>query len=324
MNEDTEAEAADRSRRISRRSVLLGAGGIGLATAGFAVGTATGAIKVNPVWQRTINAMGQLPTPAPTTTPIPTSTMVVPAGLVTTAVAKVHSRTRDADLDLVAFLPGHIAPAKLPVVLMLPGTPGDPRKTAPGLSEALANQAASGGRPFAVVALDGTDGWHQRQAGVDPMDVLIDELPAWLAAHHLGGASGVPVAVAGAGMGGFDALLYARRRNERGSPVRAVATLAPGLATSWPQVGSRHTFVDAAQWEQLDPLRHVAELGHAAIGVWCGDRDPYRAGIEQFVKLAHPQFVDMGRPGRGNAPFGATLASMLRFIGRNLPATARG
>ncbi len=315
MNEDTEAEAAARSRRISRRSLLIGAGGIGLATGGFAVGTATGVIKLNPVWTHTISSIGQLPAPT-------TSTDVAAVGQVTTTVANVYSRTRGANLNLVTFLPGHLDPATLPVVLLLPGTPGDPRRTVPGLSEALATEAATGGRPFAVVALDGGDGgWHQQQPGADPMDVLVDELPDWLAAHSL---RGVPVAVAGIGMGGFDALLYARRRNERHDPVTAVATVAPGLATSWPQVSSRHTFLNSAQWESLDPLRHIGDLGRAAIGVWCGDRDPNRAAIEEFVTLAHPQVVDIGRPGHSGTNFRSTLADVLRFLARNLPGSVRG
>ncbi|HEX3781912.1 MAG TPA: alpha/beta hydrolase-fold protein [Pseudonocardiaceae bacterium] len=322
MSEDSEAEAADRSRRISRRSLLLGAGGVGLAAAGFVAGAATGVIKLDPAWRQTMSAIGDLPTPStsdPASGNPASGNPVVPVGLVTTTVAKVYSPTSGGNLNMVAFLPGHIAPAKLPVVLLLPGIAGDPRRSAPGLSEALATQSGTGGRPFAVVALQSAeDCWHQERLGSDPMDVLINELPAWLSAHELGG--GAPVAVAGVGMGGFDALLYARRRNERDSPVHAVAAIAPGLATSWSEISGRHAFLDAAQWESLDPLRHVSELGHPAIGVWCGDRDTYRAGIEEFVKLAHPQLVETGRPGQ----HGTTLAGVLRFLGRNLPAAIRG
>jgi S-formylglutathione hydrolase FrmB len=314
VNEDSEAEAADRSRRLNRRNLLLGGGGIALAVGGFVASAATGVIKLNPTLSHTIDALGDVPQP--------TTTAVAPVRLVTTSVASVYSPTRGANLNLVSFLPADIAPGKLPVCLLLPGLPGDPRRAMPGLSAALSAEAAGqGGKPFAVVALDGgQDCWHQQRPGADPMDVLVDELPAWLAAH---GFTGAPVLTAGIGMGGFDALLYARRRNEHGDPVRAVAAIAPGLSSTWPEASSRHTFQDEAQWAELDPLRHVSALGRTAVGVWCGDRDPNVAAIREFVKLAHPQVADIGRPGHGAGSFRAMLAGALRFLGANLPARVK-
>ena len=310
VNEDSEAEAAEGSRRLTRRNLLLGGGGIALAVGGFVAGAATGAVKLNPALQQTITALGQGPRP--------TTTAVAPVSLVTTSVASVYSPTRGASLNLVSFLPAGTSPARLPVCLLLPGLPGDPGRGLPGLSAALSTEAAApGGRPFAVVALDGGENsWHQQRPGADPMDVLVKELPAWLAAH---GFTGAPVLCAGIGMGGFDALLYARRRNESGRPVRAVAAIAPGLASDWSTASSRHLFADAAQWAELDPIRHVSALGRTAVGVWCGERDPNLAGIREFVRLAHPQVADTTKPGHGTAGFRATLAGALRFLGGNLP-----
>jgi pimeloyl-ACP methyl ester carboxylesterase len=309
VNEDSEAEAADRSRRLTRRSLLLGGGGIALAVGGFVVSAATGAVKLNPTLQHTISALGQVPQPTTAAT-----TAVLPVSM-TTSVTSVYSPTRRSNLNLVSFLPAGVAPGRLPVCLLLPGTPGDPRRAMPGLSAALSAEAAeAGGRPFAVVALDGGENcWHQERPGADPMDVLIDELPAWLSAH---GFTNAPVVAAGIGMGGFDALLYARRRNERGNPVRAVAAIAPGLPTTWSEASARHTFQDAAQWAELDPLKHVSALGRTAVGVWCGDRDEYLAGVREFVRLAHPQVADI-RSGHGSASFRVTLADAVRFLGTN-------
>lgn len=309
MNEDSEAEAADRSRRLTRRNLLLGGGGIALAVGGFVASTATGAVKLSPTLQHTINALGEEPEPPAATT------AVAPVSLATTSVARVYSPSRGANLNLVSFLPARVSPARLPVCLLLPGTPGDPRRAMPDLSAALSAEAAGeGGRPFAVVALDGgVNSWHQQRPGADPMDVLVDELPAWLAAH---GFTGAPVVAAGIGMGGFDALLYARRRNERGIPVRAVAAISPGLATTWAEASTRHTFQDEAQWAELDPLRHVSALGRTSVGVWCGERDPDLAGIREFVRLAHPRVADI-RAGHGSASFRVMLAGALRFLGAN-------
>lgn len=314
VNEDSEAEAADRSRRLNRRNLLLGGGGIALAAGGFVASAATGLIKLNPTLSHTITALGQVPQP--------TTTALAPVSLVTTSVASVYSPSRGANLNLVSFLPGGVAPGKLPVCLLLPGAPGDPLRALPGLSAALSAEAAGqGGKPFAVVALDGGQNtWHQERPGADPMDVLVDELPSWLATH---GFTGAPVLAAGIGMGGFDALLYARRRNERGDPVRAVAAIAPGLAGTWSEASSRHTFSDAAQWAELDPIRHVSALGRTAVGIWCGEHDPNVAAIREFVRLAHPQVAEI-RPGHGGGSFRVTLAEALRFLGANLPTHIKG
>jgi hypothetical protein len=237
---------------------------------------------------------------------------------VTTSVASVYSPSRRGNLNLVSFVPAGVSPARLPVCLLLPGTPGDPRRAMPGLSQVLSAQATGkAGRPFAVVALDGGQNcWHQEGPGADPMDVLVDELPAWLSAH---GLTGPPVVVAGIGSGGFDALLYARRRNEHGSPVRAVAAIAPGLATTWPEASARHTFQDEAQWAALDPLRHVPALGRTPVGVWCGRGDPDQSGVREFVRLAHPEVADIDKPGHSVAQFRITLTQALRFLGGKLP-----
>ncbi len=308
MSEDSEAELADRSRRLTRRNLLLGGGGIALAVGGYVVSAATGAVKLNPALQHTITALGERPAPS--------TTSVAPVSLVTTSVASVYSPTRGAHLNLVAFLPAGVSPAKLPVCLLLPGQSGDPRRAVPDLSAALSAEATSpGGRPFAVVALDGgANCWHQQGPGADPMDVLVKELPAWLARH---GFTGAPMLCAGIGMGGFDALLYARRRNEHGSPVRAVAAIAPSLATDWS--AARHTFQDAARWAEQDPLRHVSALGRTAVGVWSGEHDPNLTGIREFVRLAHPRVADLTRPGHGTTSLRAMLAGALRFLGGNLP-----
>jgi hypothetical protein len=309
VSEDSEAEAAEGSRRLTRRNLLLGGGGIALAVGGFVASAATGAVKLNPALQHTITALGQGPQPSTTT--------VAPVSLVTTSVASVYSPTRGANLNLVSFLPAGTSPARLPVCLLLPGKSGDPRHALPGLSAALSAEAAArGGRPFAVVALDGENGWHQQRPGADPMDVLVKELPAWLTAH---GFAGAPVLCAGIGMGGFDALLYARRRNESGNPVRAVAAIAPALATDWTAASSRHLFQNAAQWADLDPIRHVSALGRTAVGIWCGARDPNLAGIREFVRLAHPRVADTTTPGHGAESFRVMLAGALRFLGANLP-----
>ena len=314
MNEDIEAEAAQRSRRLSRRNLLWGGGGIALAIGGFVAGAATGAIKLNPAIAHTVTALGQPHEPTATTTAI------APVSLVTTSVTSVYSPTRRGNLNLVSFLPAGVSPTRLPVCLLLPGTPGDPRRALPGLSAALSD-ATRGKRPFAIVALDGGQNcWHQQGPGADPMDVLVDELPAWLSAH---GLTGPPVLAAGIGSGGFDALLYARRRNEHGNPVRAVAAIAPGLATTWPEASARRTFQDETQWNALDPIRHVAELGRTPVGVWCGDRDPDLTGIREFVRLAHPQVADISKPGHSAVDFRTTLAQALRFLGGNLPPSAR-
>jgi S-formylglutathione hydrolase FrmB len=302
------------SQGMSRRSLLLRAGLAGVAASGLAVGAAVGDSPIDLVWRHTFGG-----TDATTTGQLASSGVAA-----NTVVERVYSPARGRAVDMVTFLPD-IRPSvhrRLPVCLLLHGLHGNARGAAPPglvttLGAAVAQRAVP---PFAFVALDGGDSyWHENHPGDDPMGMLLDEVPGWLATRGLGDQQGVPFACAGVSMGGFGALLYARRRHERHDPISAVAAISPGLLTSWQQMSTRHAFQDAAQWASLDPVRNVPALGSVPVGVWCGLQDPFIVGTREFAALAHPQVVGTWNGVHDGAFFGSTVPGVLGFLGRYAP-----
>ncbi|MFI1917220.1 alpha/beta hydrolase [Nocardia sp. NPDC020380] len=234
---------------------------------------------------------------------------------------RVYSAARGREIDMVAILPPGVPTDRLPISLLLHGRHGTAHTASVGgLGAALATAVAAKTLPaFGFVALDGGDNyWHEQPSGDDPMRMLLTEVPGWLSARRLGGRDGTPFACAGTSMGGFGALLYTRRRHERGRPLRAVATLSPALMTEWPEMNKRRAFRDAEEWAALDPLRNIGKLGHAPTGVWVGDRDRFAEGCRRFMATKR---VDVGSvtPGGHTEEYWRTVTpDVIRFLGHNV------
>lgn len=239
----------------------------------------------------------------------------------TTTIERVHSAARGREIDFITLLPPNPPPG-LPMSLLLHGLHSSARYAAPtGLLDRLTADVANRAVPaFGFVAVDGGDSyWHENQPGDDPMAMLLEEVPRWLAARGLGGAQGLPFAAAGMSMGGFGALLYTRRRVERHQPTSVVATLAPALITSWAEMSKRNAFHDAADWASMDPLRHVDALRGIPTGVWCGTEDEFIAGARQYFAAAHPA-VAYTAPGIHGDSFNRTVVpGFVDFLGRYAP-----
>ncbi len=237
-------------------------------------------------------------------------------------IERVHSTARGRDIDLVTIVPPDVDLTTLPVCVALHGRHGNARGEAGGLpgmiTEAIGAHAT---RPYAFVAVDGGDNyWHRQPSGDDDMAMLLDEVPRWLVERGLSTARhGIPFACIGLSMGGFGALLYARRRLERNQPLNAVAAVSPGLLTSWQEMSKRNAFVDDAEWAALDPVRNVDKLGSVPVGIWCGSEDPFVDGVRQFIRQAHPAVASIS-PGRHDgAYFGKAYPEAVRFIGKHVP-----
>ena len=243
-----------------------------------------------------------------------------------TTVERVYSVTRRRTLDLVITRPAGHDDAELPVCLFLHGLYGAARTAAPGN---LAGELGAGIRngtlpPFAIVALDGGDSyWHQNKPGDDPMAMLLDETPVWLRERGLG-THGVPFACAGVSMGGFGALLYTRRRNERRDPVAVTAVMAPGLITTWAEMSKREAFKDRADWVAHDPMKHLDALGTGPVGIWCGLQDKFIEGARRFIAEARPKRAYLAAGGHDDPFFRSCTADLLRFIGDYAPTRAPG
>jgi S-formylglutathione hydrolase FrmB len=240
------------------------------------------------------------------------------AGSGMTKIERLYSAARGREIDFITFLPPD-PPASLPMSLLLHGLHSSARYAAPtGLVQRLSADVQSGTtRPFGFVAVDGGDNyWHENHPGDDPMAMLLEEVPRWLAARGLGGAAGSPFAVTGESMGGFGALLYARRRVERRDPPAAVATLAPALILSWQEMSKRGAFHDAADWSSMDPLLHTGELRAVPTAIWCGTEDPFIAGARKYFAEAHPA-VAYTAPGIHGDSFNRTIVpSLIGFLGK--------
>ncbi|WP_253770150.1 alpha/beta hydrolase [Goodfellowiella coeruleoviolacea] len=291
-------------RRLTRRSLLTSAGIAGLVTVGV-VGTATSSAPAGRALREALGAAG----------PTPTRRRAV------TRLERVRSAARGQDVDLLTVLPPNVAAEGLPVVLLLHGLNGSARR-APvgGLADVLATSVVNGVvPPFAFVAVDGGNNyWHENVPGDDPMAMLLTEVPGWLAERGFGGAGGLPVACAGVSMGGFGALVYARRRNEQGQPLRALAVISPGLMTSWQEMSKRHAFANEAAWAALDPLRHVDRLGSVPTGVWIGNRDQFVTGTRQFIRAARPAVASVTPGGHDENFYRKITPDVVRFLGSRL------
>ncbi|QTR04971.1 alpha/beta hydrolase [Saccharothrix algeriensis] len=234
-------------------------------------------------------------------------------------VERVRSRARGRDVDLVTVLPSGVPARGLPMSVLLHGLSGTARHAAVGgLPRALVAAVRRGVvPPFGFAAVDGGDHyWHENVPGDDPMAMLLDEVPRWL----LDRGFREPFACTGVSMGGFGALLYARRRAERREPAVAVAAISPGLHTSWPEMAKRGAFTDEAQWAALDPLRHLDALRDVPLGVWVGDRDWFIEGARELIAGTRPLVASVTPGGHDEAFYRDVVPDVVRFLGGRLTA----
>ncbi|MET9489960.1 alpha/beta hydrolase-fold protein [Nocardia sp. NPDC006630] len=295
------------ARKFSRRSVLASTGLLGLVAAGAAVSAGVNAAPDADGDQHTMYGG-----------PIERTVLGIEPIVRTD---RVYSTARGREVDVVTILPPGVPADGLPMSLLLHGLHGNARNAAVGrlgdvLTAAVSTRLV---QPFGFMAIDGGDNyWHQHFSGDDPMTMLLDEAPRWLAARGLAGANGEPFACTGTSMGGFGALLYSRRRAERGRPAKAIATMSPGLITSWNEMSKRNAFANADDWAALDPLQNIAKLGPAPTGVWVGDRDRFIDGCRQFMSRARLE-VALVTPGAHTDEYWSTVTpDVVRFLGRHV------
>ncbi|RJQ71020.1 alpha/beta hydrolase [Pseudonocardiaceae bacterium YIM PH 21723] len=238
-------------------------------------------------------------------------------------IEKVRSRARNRVVDMVTMYPTPDPEPDLPVCLLLHGRFGSARLASFGklpkvLSTLVHNELVP---PFALVALDGGPNsyWHRYRPDDDPMEMLLEEFPEWMHERQLGDGNGTPFAITGVSMGGFGALVYARRRLEANNPLKAAAVVSPALMTSWNEMKTRNAFADQAAWSALDPLRHIDKLGKLPLGVWCGTEDRFITGTRQFIKAARPQVASTSPGGHNDIYYTHAAPEVVDFLGRYVP-----
>jgi S-formylglutathione hydrolase FrmB len=275
----TERDLTSTGTPVSRRRVLrLGAGVVGggallgaAAGGGMLVGWLPGGVKLKRVLGLT-GADGTVPDVAP--------------GVV--RVEQVRSAARSREVTMVTMLPpGTAANTNLPVCVMLHGRGNDARGMVTlGTPQFLAAAVKGGVPPFAVVAVDGGDAtyWHQRSPGDgdDPQAMLRQELPGWLHARGLP----TPRAVLGISMGGSGALQYAGARTRSGRNLDAVALLSPAVFRTWAEARTTDGYADEADWQAHEPTLALDRMRVGALGVWCGQEDPFCPAAREVARRA--------------------------------------
>jgi S-formylglutathione hydrolase FrmB len=268
--------------------------------------------------------VGSVETPAQVRLRVPAPARAPRSTLADTTVEWVGSAARSRAVRLVVSSPPGRDRATLPLCVGLHGLGGNALWWGdPGMRHALSAAWASGVPPFVVAALDGGDNyWHGVRPGDDPMRMLLDELPGWMTQRGLArDTRGVPVLAAGVSMGGAGALMYARERVHRGTPLRAVAAMSPGLFLD-PRLAARRPFAGTADWIANDPLRFYPELATTPTGIWCGDRDAFADPVRRYVALARPQFSRIS-PGRHDGTYiGSILPQVAAFLGAHVAPPA--
>jgi hypothetical protein len=251
--------------RPSRRTVLFAAGGGALAVlaAAFA-GIETGVLPGRPGLDQALG-LGEVDAPVPTG----------PTGPVT--YATFASAARGTEVTWGLALPPGASAAGLPVVLVLHGRGADARYgfEALRMPAFLGEYVRQGGRPFALVSVDGgVRYWHPRADGDNPLAMITDELLPRVADQ---GLVVDRIGVTGWSMGGYGSLLMARE-SERGElgglVVAAAAASSPALFESF-DASAGGAFDDAADWARWGDLARHPGVTRTPLRVCCGTSDPF-------------------------------------------------
>ncbi|MCK9895295.1 alpha/beta hydrolase-fold protein [Frankia sp. AgB32] len=229
---------------------------------------------------------------------------------VTTTTFRSAARRRQVAMSVVTPAGGGRG---LPVCLVLHGRGDDARGAVGllGLDGLLPAAIRAGTAPFVLVTLDGgTTYWHRRSSGDDPETMILGEVLPRLAAAGLRTGR---FAVLGWSMGGYGALLLARRHPEL---VVAAAASSPAM---WHTYGASApgAFDSAADFAAHEVLGTPPAPG-VAYRIDCGAADPFAAVSRQAVAQLHPSEYSLGTGGHTPAYWRSVAPAQLAFLGTAL------
>ncbi len=246
-------------QELTRRSVLrLGAG-------------LAGACALDPLWQLGMaTASG-----APDDQPSPSSAKTLPT--YTTGSFASAARGGVETKWAIARPPGQYG--RLRAVIALHGRD----MTADGVmgmgvEAGLAQLARAGYPPFAVVAVDGGNGWwHRRLTGEDSGAMVLNELLPMLPSEGLDISR---VSFIGWSMGGYGALLLGGALGPRRTA--AICAVAPALFTDYGLALGEGAFDGPADWFAYSVYGTPA-LSEIPLRIDCGAEDRFYDATKQFV-----------------------------------------
>jgi pimeloyl-ACP methyl ester carboxylesterase len=247
------------TERLTRRTLLrLGAG-------------LAGACALDPLWQLGIatasGAPGEVATPSSATS---TSTMVT-GSFVSAARGGIETKWA------IARPPGQYG--VLRPVIALHGRDMDAAGVmGMGVEDGLAQLAKAGYPPFAVVAVDGGNGWwHRRTNGEDSGAMVLNELLPMLPSQGLDVSR---VSFIGWSMGGYGSLLLGGALGAKRTA--AICAVAPALFTDYGLALQEGAFDGPADWFAYSVYGTPA-LSEIPIRIDCGAEDRFFDATKQFV-----------------------------------------
>jgi enterochelin esterase-like enzyme len=216
----------------------------------------------------------------------------------------------------VAYPLGAVGPVRVLIALHGKGaTHTDTFDTGLHLDAVLAQQQATGVRPFAIAGIDGGDTyWHPRADGEDAAAMVIDEFLPLLAGLGLDTDT---IALLGWSMGGYGALWLASLLGPR--RVAAVAAESPAL---WLHAGDTApgAFDDAADFAAHSVFTRRTDLTGIPLRIDCGTSDPFYPATKQYVAGLPTTPAGGFQPGSHTMDYWQSMApAQLGFIGAHLP-----
>jgi S-formylglutathione hydrolase FrmB len=258
-------------RRVSRRALLAGAGGLTLGAASTAAAVEAGIVPGRSWAYHRLGLDG--------------ADGVVPdveAGPVVDGSFASAARLGQECGYAVAYPPGYGPGDRLPVAVVLHGRRNDHASAfAPAylaLDAFLAAAVADGTAPYALASVDGGDSyWHTRASGEDSAAMVTDELVPLLASLGLDTRR---LGLLGWSMGGFGALHVARLLGP--SRVAAVSASSPSLWHEYDDT-SPGAFDDRSDFAGCTPFGRQHDLDGIAVRIDCGQGDPFWSASRDYA-----------------------------------------
>ncbi len=248
-------------QELTRRTVLrLGAG-------------LAGACALDPIWQLGLaTASGAPPADQPSPSSAKASGTYVTGSFVSAARGGVETKWA------IALPPGRYSRPLRPVIALHGRDMTADGVMGMGVEAGLADLAKAGYPPFAVVAVDGGNGWwHRRVSGEDSGTMVLTELLPMLARQGLDTSR---VSFIGWSMGGYGALLLGGALGARRTA--AICAVAPALFTDYGLALQEGAFDGPADWFAYSVYGTPA-LSEIPLRIDCGAEDRFYDATKQFV-----------------------------------------
>ena len=232
-----------------------------------------------------------------------------------------HSTARRREVGYtIAWPPGHVPGASLPLIVMLHGFGANHTDALAAMTPAQAVALEVDGRPLpsmAMVTVDGGGGYWNPHPGDDPLAMVVSELIPMCRQLNLGHAPS-QIGTMGISMGGYGALLLAEKYPDL---IRASAAISPAIWTTYDQARSANSgaFASASDFEWADVVTHARQLSGTAVRVASGVDDPFHPGVVALVnELPKNAVVDISKGCHTGPYFSSQEPASLMFLGQHL------